>query len=86
MMLDTRSLEPRWLPLPTDARIMVCNTMVKHRLASAEYNARRADCEDAARRLGVTFLCELAADDVPRLATLPARLARRGQDTAKGYV
>jgi galactokinase len=45
LMLDTRSLERRWLPLPATVRVLACNTMVKHQLASGEYNARRADCE-----------------------------------------
>ena len=26
-------------------RVVICNTMVRHELASSEYNARRADCE-----------------------------------------
>ena len=45
LWLDTRSLERRWLPLPPCVRVVVCNTMVRHELASGEYNARRADCE-----------------------------------------
>jgi galactokinase len=45
LWLDTRSLERRWLPLPPRVRVVVCNTMVRHELASSEYNARRADCE-----------------------------------------
>ncbi len=45
LWLDTRSLERRWLPLPPRVRVVVCNTMVRHELASGEYNARRADCE-----------------------------------------
>jgi galactokinase len=45
LMLDTRSLERRWLPLPATVRVLACNTMVKHQLAGGEYNARRADCE-----------------------------------------
>jgi galactokinase len=45
MTLDTRSLERHYLPLPPNVRVLVCNTMVKHQLASSEYNARRADCE-----------------------------------------
>jgi galactokinase len=45
LWLDTRSLEHRWLPLPPRVRVVVCNTMVRHELASGEYNARRADCE-----------------------------------------
>ena len=50
LCLDTRSLECRWLPLPSRVRIVVCNTMVRHELASGEYNARRADCEAGCAR------------------------------------
>jgi len=51
LLLDTRSLDRRWVPLPASVRILVCNTMVTHELASAEYNARRADCEAGVRAL-----------------------------------
>ncbi len=51
LLLDTRSLDRRWVPLPASVRILVCNTMVTHELASAEYNARRADCETGVRAL-----------------------------------
>ena len=36
-----------------DAQFVVCNSMVKHDHAANEYNQRRADCETAARLLGV---------------------------------
>ena len=55
LMLDTRTLQCRWLPLPARARVVVCNTMVTHRLAAGEYNARRADCEAGVRALGQQF-------------------------------
>jgi galactokinase len=55
LILDTRTLERRWLPLPPTLRILVCNTMVKHQLASGEYNARRADCEAGVRILARRF-------------------------------
>ena len=46
MFLDCRSLDFNLVPLPSDsARIVVCNTMVKHSLGSSEYNVRRAECE-----------------------------------------
>src|SRR5262249_40096653 len=45
MLLDTRSLARTFIPLPPSVCVVVCNTMVTHALASAEYNARRADCE-----------------------------------------
>ena len=51
LMLDCRSLDYRLLPLPPEARLVICNTMVHHQLAGGEYNKRRADCEAGARHL-----------------------------------
>ncbi len=51
LMLDCRSLEFTPLPIPEGLRIVICNTMVRHAIAGGEYNARRAQCEEAARRL-----------------------------------
>jgi len=48
LLLDCRSLEYKLLPLP-DALVAVCNTMVKHSLATSEYNERRVECEAAVR-------------------------------------
>ena len=53
LMLDCRGLDYKLLPLPANVKLVVCNTMVKHELASSEYNARRADCE-----LGVQLLSQ----------------------------
>ena len=49
LLLDCRSLEYKPLPLPEDARVAICNTMVKHSLATSEYNVRRLECEAAVR-------------------------------------
>ena len=45
LLLDTRTLEHRDVPMPITVRVLVCHTMVRHELASGEYNRRRADCE-----------------------------------------
>ncbi|MBI3405607.1 MAG: galactokinase [Acidobacteria bacterium] len=45
LLLDCRSMENRLIPLPAQVRIVLCNTMVRHSLASGEYNTRRAECE-----------------------------------------
>jgi galactokinase len=45
LLLDCRSLAYKSVPLPVTARVVVCNTMVKHELAASAYNARRAACE-----------------------------------------
>ena len=47
ILLDCRSLESHTVPLPSDLCILVVNTMVKHSIAAGEYNARRAECEQA---------------------------------------
>jgi len=52
LMLDCRSLTYRAVRLPSEASLVICNTMVRHELASTEYNRRREDCEAAARIIG----------------------------------
>jgi galactokinase len=47
LLLDCRSLEYELLAMPRENRIAICNTGVKHDIASGEYNKRRADCEEA---------------------------------------
>jgi galactokinase len=51
LLLDCRSLECRLLPIPADVSLVICNTMVKHELASGEYNTRRVECEEGVQRL-----------------------------------
>ena len=51
LLLDCRSLEYKLLPLPAHVRLVVCNTMVKHELASSAYNERRAQCEAGVQHL-----------------------------------
>ncbi len=54
LLIDCRSLEPRRVPLQLGtARVLVCDTKVKHELSSSEYNVRRAECER-----GVAILAE----------------------------
>jgi galactokinase len=46
LLIDCRSFETSYIPLdPSRARIVICDSHVKHRLASSEYNTRRAECE-----------------------------------------
>jgi len=51
LLLDCRSLEFKLLPLPDNVRLIICNTMVRHALASGAYNERRAQCEEGVRHL-----------------------------------
>ncbi len=43
MLLDCRSLDTAYIPIPDSVKLVVCNTMVRHSLAGNEYNLRR-DC------------------------------------------
>lgn len=61
LLLDCRSLEYRYLSIPEDVRLVICNTMVRHSLAGGEYNQRRRECEMAA---------EFFAEVVPGAKTL----------------
>ena len=83
LWLDTRSLDRRWLLLPPRVRVVVCNTMVRHELASGEYNARRADCEAgvavlAGQRPSVRALRDVTLADLDAVSDrLSERVSRR---------
>jgi len=54
--LDCRSLEYSYSPLLlNDYSILLCDTGVKHALASSEYNIRRAECEEGTRVVAQHF-------------------------------
>jgi galactokinase len=46
LMIDCRSLQYSKLPVPERCALVICNTMVRHELASGEYNVRRRQCEE----------------------------------------
>lgn len=48
LRLDCRTLAYQLQPIPTNVRLVICNTMVRHTLAAGEYNLRRGECEKAA--------------------------------------
>jgi len=51
-MLDCRSLEYHYFPLDLkDYTLVLCDTMVKHSLASSGYNTRRQECEQGVKIL-----------------------------------
>jgi galactokinase len=56
LLLDCRSLEYKNVPLETkEVAIVICDTNVKHDLASSEYNTRRHECEQAVEKLKEFF-------------------------------
>jgi galactokinase len=57
LLLDCRSRETQLVPMNDPAvSLLIANTNVKHELANGEYGRRRAQCEAAAKALGVASL------------------------------
>lgn len=77
LFIDTRTLEYRTLRLPADSEILVIDSGIPRSLANTAYNQRRAECEDAARQLGVPALRDIThADTAERL---PVPLSQRAR-------
>ena len=72
LLLDCRSLEISQVPFDPGARdscLLLINTRARHELTAGQYGRRRAECEQAARLLGVPSLRYLTdVADVARLA------------------
>lgn len=78
LLLDCRSLEFELLPLPDNVRLIICNTMVKHELASSAYNERREQCEAGAKYLNVTALRDATLEQLEQHRSgLPEVVYRR---------
>lgn len=56
MRLDCRSLEFEYFPFNfPDYKIVLCNSMVHHSLASSEYNVRRQQCEEGVKAIQARY-------------------------------
>jgi galactokinase len=68
MMLDCRSLEYELLPLPDQVRVVICNSMVKHAVATGEYGERSTEVEAGQavlqRERGVKLLRDATLEDL----------------------
>jgi len=67
LLLDCRSRRAELVPM-TDASMgfLIINTNVKHELTGGEYAKRRAQCEQAAKTLGIGSLRDATADVLER--------------------
>jgi galactokinase len=67
LLLDCRSRQPELVPMTDPAvAVLIINTNVKHELTGGEYAKRRAQCEQAAKILGVRSLRDATADGLER--------------------
>jgi galactokinase len=78
VFLDCRAESVKNIPLPSHFGLLIVNSGVKHALVGGEYNERREQCFEAARRMGVEALrdvtmAQLEAAEMPDLAKRRAR-------------
>ena len=80
LLIDCRSFEWYPVPLPADTSVVVCDTGKRRGLTNSAYNERRAQCEEAARRLGVAALRALDVEAFEaRAGELPPLLRKRAR-------
>lgn len=77
LFLDTRSLGRSLLPLPPDCELLVVDSGVSRSLADTAYNQRRSECHQAALRLDLPALRDVA--DPASIDGLPEPLRRRAR-------
>jgi galactokinase len=72
LLIDCRSLEITPIGIDTaDVALVICDTGVRHELASSEYNLRRAECEEGVRILrqvlpDIDSLRDVSIEDLER--------------------
>lgn len=84
LLIDCRALAHERIPLNIgDAVVVICDTGVKHELASSEYNTRRAECERGVEILremlpGIRALRDVSLGDFEKYEErLPEPIRRR---------
>lgn len=84
LLLDCRNLKYENVTLDTsDVAVVICDTNVKHDLATSEYNTRRAECEEGVRLLrnflpGIKELRDVSVAEFENYETrLPETIRRR---------
>jgi galactokinase len=77
LMIDCATLVTRPVALPQGIEFAVLDSGVRHDNAASGYNERRAECEEAARLLGVELLCRDLPDGAPEIDDLPDPLPER---------
>jgi len=76
LLIDCRSLDLDYVPMPGDIAIVVVDSKVARRLGETPYNQRREECAAAALTLGVASLRDAGISDIERL---PEPLKRRAR-------
>ena len=77
LFIDARTLEHRLVELPPATELIVIDSGVPRTLAASKYNERRAECEEASRKLNVQALRDVT--EPAAVETLPDPLRRRAR-------
>jgi galactokinase len=77
LMIDCATLATTEVALPGGIEFAVLDSQVRHDNAASGYEQRRAECEEAARLLGVELLCRDIPDGAPEIDDLPPPLPAR---------
>jgi galactokinase len=83
MLLDCRTLDFSLHRLPADWSVVLIDSGIRRGLVDGEYNLRRAQCEAAARALGVESLREATAAHLPMLPSGSAEARRAAHVVAE---
>jgi galactokinase len=78
LLIDCRDLSAEPVPVPSGVAILIADTSVRRQLAVSAYNVRRAQCEAAARALGVPALRDATLEMLDAVA-LEAVVANRAR-------
>ena len=85
LLIDCRSFEMTILPLHMpDTEVVICDSKVKHELASSAYNQRRAECDQVVdllrqKKPNVKALRDLTLSDLDLTSDLPDPLSQRAR-------
>jgi galactokinase len=77
LFIDARTLEHRLVQMPEGTELIVIDSGMPRTLAASKYNERRAECEEASRKLGVKALRDVT--DPQAVEGLPEPLRRRAR-------
>jgi galactokinase len=83
LLLDCRSLEFKFIPIPPNIRLVICNTMVKHEHAGGSYNRRREECDEGVKILAKWYPGARALRDIslqqlePHATAMPETIYKR---------
>jgi galactokinase len=80
ILLDCRSLDFEYVPIPAELAIIVINSNVKRQLVNSEYNKRRQECQSALSYFAADSLRDVSLSEFETIKSqMPSVLAKRAR-------